>query len=66
VIDNVGTFPGDWDDCDQVDEWDSASAVVDQGCLTLFAGVEHSLQMCHGDIVGILSLGPLDDFSVGC
>ena len=66
VIDNVGTLPWNWDDCDQVDEWDTTSAVVDQGCLTLFAGVEHSLQVCNSDIIRVLSLGSLDDFSIGC
>ena len=66
VIDNVGTFPGDWDDCNQVDEWNSASTVIDQGCLTFFSGVEHSLQVCNSDIVGVLSLGSLDDFAIGC
>jgi hypothetical protein len=66
MINNVGTFPWNWDDCDQVDEWDTTSAVVDQGCLALFAGIEHSLQMCYSDIVRVLSLGSLDDLTVGC
>jgi len=66
VIHNVSTLPWNRDDCDQIDEWDTTSAVVDKGCLTLFAGVEHSLQVCDSYVIGVLSLGSLDDFSVGC
>jgi hypothetical protein len=66
VIYNVGTFPRNGDDSDQIDEWNPTSAVVDERGLTFFASVEHSLQMCNSDVVGILSLGSLDNFSVGC
>jgi hypothetical protein len=64
VIDNIGTFPWNRNDGNQVDEWDTTSAVIDQRCLAFFTGVEHSLQVCHGDIVRVLSLRSLYDFSV--
>lgn len=42
MIDNVGALPGNRDDSDQVDEWYSTSAVIDERRLALFASVEHS------------------------
>ena len=66
VIHDIGTLPWNWDDCDQVDEWDSTSAVVDQRRLALFAGIEHSLQVGDSDVVGVFPFGSLDDFSVRC
>jgi hypothetical protein len=66
VIDDVGALPWNWDDRDKIDEWNSTSAVVDEGSLTFLAGVEHSLQVGDRDVVGILSLGSLDHFSIGC
>jgi hypothetical protein len=65
VIDNVSALPWNGHNRDEVDERDAAASVVDQRGLALFAGVEHPLQVSHSDVIGVLSLRALDDFSIG-
>lgn len=65
VIHDIRSLPWDRYNCDEVDEWDTASPIIDQRCLTLFTSIEHSLEMGDSDVIGILSLGALDDFSLG-
>jgi hypothetical protein len=64
MVHNISTIPRDWHDRDQVDEWDSTASVVDQRSLALFACVQHALEMCNSDVVGVLSLGTFHDVSV--
>lgn len=64
VVYDIRPLPGDGHDGDEIDERYTTSSIIDEGCLTLLARVEHSLQMSDSDIVGILSLGPFDDFAI--
>ena len=65
MVDDIGTFPRDGDNSDQVDEWYTSLAIIDQRCLAFFAGVEHTFEMSDSDIVGVLSLGSFDDLAIG-
>jgi hypothetical protein len=66
MVDDVCPFPWNGYYRHQVDEWDTALSIVDQGSLTFFSGIEHTLQVRDCDIVGVLSFCPLDDFPVRC
>jgi hypothetical protein len=66
MVDDIGTLPWYRHNGDQIDKWNATLAVIDQGRLAFFSGIEHALQVCHSDIVGVLSFSPLDDFCVGC
>ena len=64
VINNLVGLPWDRNNGYKVDERHSTASIVDQRCLTLFAGVEHPLEVGDGDIICVFSFRALDDFAI--